>query len=261
MKRKIMIVEDDADTRRALCLRVESAGFEAVAAAGGSQAMALAARERPALIVLDLGLPGDDGFAVLQRLNRRNSLERTPVVVLSGRDGDATRDRALAAGALAFLSMPVEAADLLACIGQHLAGGEDPVAGEQDLPHILLVEDDADTRIALAIRLRASGLNVGVAEDAVTAVTAAIEQPPDLVLLDLGLPDGDGFEVMQRMKVHPTLSSVPVVVLSARDPEVNRPRALAAGARDFLQKPADNDVLLATIRRAIEAGCRAPAGA
>jgi len=253
VKQKILIVEDDADTRRALSIRIESAGFEVVAAADSLQAMALAQRERPALILLDLGLPGGNGFTVLQRLGQRAALESVPVIVLSGRDADATRERALKAGAAAFLSKPVEAADLLACIREHLSAAPDPAAEKSDLPRILVVEDDADTRKGLAIRLRASGFDVGIAEDALAAMRSAIERRPDVILLDLGLPAGDGFVVLERMKLHPKLSTIPVVVLSARDPEVNRPRALAAGAREFLQKPADNDDLLAAIRRTLEA--------
>ncbi|HTA16526.1 MAG TPA: response regulator, partial [bacterium] len=75
---------------------------------------------------------------------------------------------------------------------------------------------------------------------------------PDVILLDLGLPAGDGFSVLTKLKTTlPALSSIPVIVLTARDPNLNREKALAAGAEAYLLKPTDNDELLAIIAQAI----------
>jgi len=74
---------------------------------------------------------------------------------------------------------------------------------------------------------------------------------PDLIILDLGLPAGDGFSVLERLKANLTLTSIPVIVVSARDRNENRERALKAGARAFLQKPVDNARLLSVIRQAL----------
>jgi DNA-binding response OmpR family regulator len=74
---------------------------------------------------------------------------------------------------------------------------------------------------------------------------------PDLIILDLGLPAGDGFIVMERLKKLPSLALIPVIVVSARDVRVNRERALKAGAKAFLQKPMDDAELLAVIRKAL----------
>ena len=79
-------------------------------------------------------------------------------------------------------------------------------------------------------------------------LTVAQKENPDLVLLDLGLPAGDGFVVLDRLKKAPALSTIPVIVLSARDPVANRDRALQAGARAYFHKPADMRELLETIR-------------
>ena len=117
---------------------------------------------------------------------------------------------------------------------------------------ILIVDDDADIRIGLHARLRASGYATVFAEDGMTAVTIARREEPDLVLLDLGLPGGDGFVVLERLRRHTQLACTPVIVLSARDPEENEKLALDAGAAAFFQKPAENDVLLDAIARALD---------
>ena len=116
---------------------------------------------------------------------------------------------------------------------------------------ILIIDDDEDMRRGLDMRLRASGYETAFATDAVSAISVAIQEQPDLVLLDLGLPVGDGFLVMQRMRESATLRCIPVIVVSARDPKASARRALEEGALAFFQKPADNAELLTAIERAV----------
>jgi two-component system KDP operon response regulator KdpE len=116
---------------------------------------------------------------------------------------------------------------------------------------ILIIDDDPDVRAGLNIRLRASGYDTGFATDALSAVATARKLNPDLIILDLGLPAGDGFVVMQRLKAIPALAVIPVIVLSARDREANENRVIMAGAQAFLQKPFDDGELLVEIRSAL----------
>ena len=116
---------------------------------------------------------------------------------------------------------------------------------------ILIIEDDQDMRRALNIRLRASDYDTAFAADAVMAISIAKSERPDLILLDLGLPGGDGFLVLDRMKNIATLACTPVIVVSARDPEKNRQRAIAAGAEAFFEKPIDNSALLKCIQQTL----------
>ena len=116
---------------------------------------------------------------------------------------------------------------------------------------ILIIDDDADLRSALNIRLRANGYQTEFAADAMTAVQQARKFAPDLVLLDLGLPGGDGFLVMQRLSAIPALAVIPVIVVSARDKGSNENRAAVAGAVAYLQKPYNDEELLAEIKAAL----------
>jgi DNA-binding response OmpR family regulator len=121
-------------------------------------------------------------------------------------------------------------------------------------PKILLVDDDPDLVRALRLRLRANNYEVAIASDGYSAIASAQKERPALIILDLGLPVGDGFVVLDRLQNIDALSSVPVIVLSARDPQSNEERALKAGAAAFFQKPADNDELMNVIRVSISPG-------
>jgi DNA-binding response OmpR family regulator len=121
-------------------------------------------------------------------------------------------------------------------------------------PKILVVDDDAKLRQALQLRLRANRYDVVVACDGYSALALAQKELPDLVLLDLGLPAGDGFAVLRHLREFPRLCMIPVIVLTARDPDANEKRTLEAGAMCFFQKPADNEELLGMIRLCLAAG-------
>jgi DNA-binding response OmpR family regulator len=116
---------------------------------------------------------------------------------------------------------------------------------------ILIVDDDQHLLLGLTVRLKASGYYVIWATDAVSAIAMARKEAPDLVVLDLGLPAGDGFSVLERMRDLPDLVATPVIVLSARDPTDNKKRALDAGALAFFQKPPDNHEFMTAIRQAL----------
>lgn len=116
---------------------------------------------------------------------------------------------------------------------------------------ILIVDDDPDVRLGMHVRLKANHYDTFFAIDALSGMAEARKHEPDLIILDLGLPAGDGFVVMERLKTIPSLAVIPVIVVSARDVRANQERAVKAGARAFLQKPVDNAELLAVIRKAL----------
>jgi len=115
-------------------------------------------------------------------------------------------------------------------------------------PKILVVDDDPDLLKALRLRLRANNCDVISVSDGYSVMGAAQKEHPDVIILDLGLPAGDGFVVLERLQASDTLSGIPVIVLTARDPQGNEARALRAGAAAFFQKPVDNEELLNVIR-------------
>ena len=126
-----------------------------------------------------------------------------------------------------------------------LEKGDEKMSGKK----ILIVDDDADLLKALYLRLKANNYHTVFAQDGYQATKMVLTEKPDLIILDIGLPMGDGFIVMDRIKEFIKTSMTPVIVLTGRDPEANKPRALQAGAVAFFQKPVDNDELLTCIAR------------
>src|ERR1700689_4942036 len=129
-----------------------------------------------------------------------------------------------------------------------------------DNKKILIVDDDPDIRQGMHVRLKASQYDTFFAADAFSGMAEARKHRPDLIILDLGLPAGDGFIVMERLKQVPFLAVIPVIVVSARNGLGNQKRAHEAGAKAFLQKPVNDAELLAVIRQALgePAGTKKP---
>jgi len=116
---------------------------------------------------------------------------------------------------------------------------------------ILVIEDDADIRMLLKAQLRSEGYDTAFAWDAVTALTVARKEEPDLIILDIGLPGGDGWVVMERLQTLAPFAMIPIVVVSALPTEPNAERATAAGAHAFIEKPYEVETVLATVRDAL----------
>jgi CheY-like chemotaxis protein len=116
---------------------------------------------------------------------------------------------------------------------------------------ILVVDDDADTRVILGTRLKKLGYLVLYAADSYQAISMARQEAPGVILLDIGLPGGNGFIVLERLKAMTTLADIPVIVVSSQDADAAEARAIEAGAVLYLQKPVDQDQILSALHTAL----------
>ena len=119
---------------------------------------------------------------------------------------------------------------------------------------ILIVDDDKDVLLGLKVRLVANQYATASAMDADSAVQMALKEKPDLILLDVGLPEDNGFMVMEKLQKHDSIKSVPIVIVTGRPAHLYENAAFLAGAKGYLEKPIDPTALLATIERVFSEG-------
>jgi len=124
--------------------------------------------------------------------------------------------------------------------------------GRSSRPKILVIEDDPVALADLQARLEANGYVVARAADAASAMTVVNRERPDLILLDLGLPAGDGFLVLERLRKIKTLAAIPVLVVTGRSDPETRKRVESMGVAPVLLKPVGTEALLGAIRSALE---------
>jgi CheY-like chemotaxis protein len=251
-KKRVLLVDDDHDFVLVLTAILARHDFEVVTAADAVSAISVAAKHMPDVVLLDMRLPGGEGITVMQRLHSLPQVTGMPVIILTGVDPEAGRQQALAAGAAGFLAKPVTEEALLEALGQITAASDETEVADDGAGHrVLVIDDDRDLLVSLVGLLRARGYEVVAAADAISAIATAAKQRPDVVLLDLGLPGGDGLTVMERLRGLPQMAVVPVVILTGLDPERYRDRAIAAGAAAFLRKPVSDGELLRTLAEAL----------
>ena len=234
------MIDDDPAIRDLVQRFLVREGFRVVAATGGEEGLRLARELRPDVITLDVLMPGLDGWAVLAALKADPALAEIPVIMLTMVD-----DRGLgyALGAAEYLTKPLDRERLLAAVRKH----------RRDLP-VLVVDDDPVVRDLLRRQLEAEGYRVSEAADGRAALARLREAVPGVILLDLMMPEMDGFELMEAMRREAGWASIPVIVLTAKDLTAEDRERLNGGVERVLQKGAyTKDALLGEVRRLVGA--------
>ena len=201
----MLVIDDDPNVYDMMERILSREGLDVYGAATGKEGLALARRLKPVVIALDIMMPGMDGWAVLQAIRADPELMGTRVVIVSMLD---EKPLGMALGADDYLTKPLRREQLLACI-QRLVPVRDG--------YILLVEDDAALRELLQRTLIEEGWSVRVAETGTAALELIEKSRPGLILMDLKIPEMDGFEVIERIRGRPEFQQVPITVITAVD--------------------------------------------
>jgi len=205
----VLVVEDDLAAAELLTRQLEAAGFRTEVARTGVEAIAQARALKPAAITLDILLPELDGWEVISRLKGDEETNHIPVVVVSVVDNP---DLGKALGALDYFVKPVDGKLLVERLSRfkHKAGPDNGVT------HVLVVDDESANRLWLSRILEPAGFNVMLAAGGREAIELARASPPDIVLLDLMMPDVTGFDVVEALRSDPQTRDTPIMILTAR---------------------------------------------
>ncbi len=240
----VLVIDDDPTMRDLLRRMLEREGFQVATAASGSEGLLLATQLRPTAITLDVMMPAMDGWTLLARLKEDAALATIPVVMLTM---VAESSRGYALGADHFLVKPVDRGQLLEILAAYRGD-----AGPQPHGDILVVEDDEPTRHLIGRVLAGEGWSVVEAENGRVGLDKLAQCDPVLVLLDLMMPEMDGFEFMHRLRQDDAYRDVPVVVVTAKELTEEDRAVLHAGASEIVAKGGrDQDALLDEVRRQV----------
>ncbi len=257
-KSKILIVDDVAENIHAL-MNILRDRYAVIAATGGEKALELARQQpQPDLILLDIKMPGMDGYEVLQKLKSEPVTAEIPVIFVTALSETEDEAKGLKMGAADYITKPVNPdllkvrvmaqLELLNYRRNSAQHGAVNMTGTNATPSILVV-DDVPENVHDLIGALSSVYPVMVAtsgQKAIEVVEGA--SPPDLILLDILMPEMDGYETCRRIKATEAGSRIPVIFLSVLDQPFGKVRGFSLGAADYITKPFDIDEIHARIR-------------
>jgi CheY-like chemotaxis protein len=237
----VLVIDDEAAVRDLMQRFLVKEGFRVATAAGGDEGLRRARELHPDAITLDVMMPGMDGWAVLAALKADPAVADIPVIMLTIVDD---RNLGYALGAAEYLTKPVDRERLVAVLKKY----------RRDLP-VLVVDDDPVLRELLGRTLATAGYTVVEAENGRVALERLREVSPSVILLDLMMPEMDGFEFLAALRGHAAWRAIPVVVITARDLSGEDRERLNGRVERILQKGAHGrEALLTEVRDLVASG-------
>ncbi|WP_137176669.1 PleD family two-component system response regulator [Roseomonas sp. AR75] len=271
MTARVLVVDDIVANLRLLEAKLVNEYYEVAVASSGQEALAMVQRSLPDVVLLDVMMPGMDGYEVCRRLKAQPATAHIPVVMVTALTDQAERVRGLEAGADDFLSKPVDDATLFARLRALLRmkqvldawrlraetardlgfeptpGPPDAVAGARAL---LVLGDSAEAEM-LGDMLRLDGIEAGVCSDAAAAWDAMLRKLPDVVLISLSSDGGDALRFASRLRAETLTRDVPVVLVADPSQKGLVLRGFDLGANDHVLRPVDSNELRARVRNQI----------
>jgi signal transduction histidine kinase/DNA-binding response OmpR family regulator len=227
----ILVVDDDQTVRDVVCRYLEREGFAVALAHGGREGLRLARELNPAAITLDVSMPDLDGWTVLAAIKGDPSLAHIPVILMTILD---EKNRGFSLGATEYLVKPVDR-DTLVRVVRQISGA---MGG-----HILVVDDDKVGRHGMKVALESIGWRISEADDGQDALNQLGQSRPDAILLDLMMPEMDGFEFLEEMRGHVSWRDIPVIVVTARELSDEDRDRLNGGVERVIQKTGRDEML------------------
>ncbi|MDP9002569.1 MAG: response regulator [Myxococcota bacterium] len=243
--RTALIVEDDFKSAALIRVQLEAQGFKVLVAASAEEALILASKQPLSLITLDIMLPDMDGWEFLNRIQHLPALMRVPVVILSI---VADRNRGFALGAAAVIEKPISRLQLYQSLVEL---GLVPLSAGRTLK-VLVVDDDPKAVELIVVRVLGLATTVLRAYGGRDAIETAHNELPDLIVLDLMMPDVNGFDVVEALKERPETARIPIIVVTAKQVTAADRSRLNDCVTAIVEKSEfDRDRFLAEVRRAM----------
>jgi len=261
--KSLLLVEDDENLRKSIIKLLEGSDVSIRETGLGQTALDLLVAQHFDCMILDLNLPDMSGFELLSRLDADDRIPKCPVIVYTGKALSEEENRQLLQYADSVIVKGVKSPERLldeTALFLHRVVADMPEDKQRTIrrlhdreaalsgKHILIVDDDARNAFALSRLLADKGLQVHIAPNGPKALEILNKTPIDLVLMDIMLPDMDGYEVTRRIRAQARFHQLPILALTAKAMKGDREKCIAAGANDYLPKPVDADRLFSMLR-------------
>jgi signal transduction histidine kinase/DNA-binding response OmpR family regulator/methyl-accepting chemotaxis protein len=247
-RRPVLVIDDDPIVHDMLTRLLAKEGLRVVSAFNGADGLRLAETFRPAAITLDVMMPGLDGWAVLTALKGNADLADIPIILVTITDD---KNMGYALGAADYLTKPIEPGRLTAVLKKYTLAAQ--------RASVLVVDDDPDMRDITARLLTKGGCEVHVAENGRVALDQLALHTPTLIVLDLMMPEVDGFDFLLALRRQPAWQAIPVVVVTAKEITDEDRHRLNGSVKRILQKRGSHrDDLLVAVRDQVTASLQAP---
>ena len=251
----VLVVDDERSARELLVTYLHSEGFRTATARSADEALRKARELRPAAITLDIVMRGKSGWEILNQLKRDPITASTPVVVVSVLDEKQT---GMSLGAAEYLIKPVSKASFLEALARHVEWPEKGARAavrkrkEARRTKLLVADDSPESREFIRDTLASHNFEITEAVDGKDALSRIPEVDPDLVFLDIQMPQMDGYAVLREIRRDPRFRKLPVIALTAFAMHGDRDKALAAGFDAYISKPVDPQSLRSQVERLLE---------
>ena len=245
MERTILVVEDNIQAAQLLCIYLAEAGYNTVVAADGDKAVEMARELKPFAITLDIMLPKKDGWQVMQELKSFQDTRDIPVVIISVVDD---KSLGFSMGAVGYLVKPLDK-DQLAHVLENL---ELVTKVEDTAARVLVIDDRMEDLRLMETLLNSEGYDVLLASNGTEGIAKAINKHPDLIILDLLMPDVSGFDVVKSLQGHPEARNIPIVICTVKELTAEDREILNSEVKSIVQKDENAKTCLLEAVRKIE---------
>gem|GEM_PF-166013 len=248
----VLAADDDAEFSDLLKMFLEANDYRAVMITDPTRVMPALREEKPDIMLLDIMMPGKDGFQIMSEMQEETATASIPIIVLSALRFNNFQEKGVLTGLPEVISRDMPGDLLLGIIEREIGGDDGRAEPDGEVkparPKVLLAEDQTELLLLMKETVQEAGFEVFIASDGQEALKVIFETHPDIAVLDYNMPVKDGLTVAQDLKNNPLFAHIPIIICTAYSEKKTKIKGLSMGIDDYLIKPVDTDELVARIR-------------
>lgn len=248
-QRTVVVADDDTEFSDLVKMFLEANNYRPVVVNNPAAVLDVLHTEEPVALLLDIMMPGKDGFAIMQEMQETADTAKIPVIVLSALRLENYQERGILTGLPEIVAREIPG-DLLLKLIEEQTSAEGAAAEPQKAarPKVLIADDQTELLLLMKEMVEYAGFEVITANDGAEAMAAVFETNPDIIVLDNNMPRKMGLEVAQDLKNNPVFAHIPIIIVTGAGEKSTKLKGLSMGIDDYLIKPVDTDELIARIR-------------